>query len=175
MQEQLPRPLRLVVEAVALQIFGDVGVDQPEFAVLGIGIGLRDRALAAADRFDLGAGQGKAGLDRVLDRIVEASLAVLCDALDRAFVLLGHFQLFFRRSRISVSNSTSRLGFGGAAGAASSLRLSWFMRRITMNSTNATIRKLIVSVRKLPQATTAPCFLASARLVAVTDFERPVK
>ncbi len=44
-----------------------------------------------------------------------------------------------------------------------------------MNSTNAMIMKLIVSVRKLPQASTAPCFLASARLVAVTDFDKPVK
>ncbi len=44
-----------------------------------------------------------------------------------------------------------------------------------MNSTKATMMKLIVSVRKLPQASTAPCFLASARLVAVTVFDRPVK
>ena len=44
-----------------------------------------------------------------------------------------------------------------------------------MNSTKATMRKLSVSVRKLPQASTAPCFLASARLVAVTDFDSGVK
>ena len=34
--------------------------------------------------------------------------------------------------------------------------------------------KFSVSVRKLPQANTAPCFLASARFVAVTDFDKPV-
>ena len=38
-----------------------------------------------------------------------------------------------------------------------------------------TIAKFSVSVRKLPQASTAPCFFASARLVAVTVFDKPVK
>src|SRR5215469_14670780 len=83
-------------------------------------------------------------------------------------------QDFLRRSRISVSSSTSRDGFGGA-GAASSLRFNWFIRRITRNSTKATMMKLIVSVRKLPQASTAPCFFASAKLVAVTAFDKGVK
>src|SRR6185436_13667595 len=46
---------------------------------------------------------------------------------------------------------------------------------MTMNSTKATMRKFSVSVRKLPQANTAPCFFAAARLVAVTDFDMPVK
>src|SRR5690349_15667231 len=34
-QQELARTFRLVVEAVALQIFRDVGVDQPNLAVLG--------------------------------------------------------------------------------------------------------------------------------------------
>ena len=42
-----------------------------------------------------------------------------------------------------------------------------------MNSTKATMMKLSVSVRKLPQASTAPCFFASARLLAVTAFDSP--
>ena len=46
---------------------------------------------------------------------------------------------------------------------------------MTRNSTKAMIRKLIVIVRKLPQANTAPCFFASARLPAVTAFDSPVK
>ena len=50
-----------------------------------------------------------------------------------------------------------------------------FMPRMTRNSTKAMIMKLSVSVRKLPQASTAPCFFASARLVAVTAFDSPVK
>src|SRR5436305_7342399 len=84
-------------------------------------------------------------------------------------------QDFLRRSRISVSNATSADGFGGAAGAASSFRFKVFMARITRNSTKATMMKLIVSVRKLPQASTAPCFLASAKLVAVTFADKGVK
>src|SRR3954449_6781201 len=37
-QKQLPRPLRLVVETVAVAELGDVGVDQPHLAVLHFGI-----------------------------------------------------------------------------------------------------------------------------------------
>ena len=32
-EEQLPRPARLMVEAVGLQIFRNIGVDQPDLAV----------------------------------------------------------------------------------------------------------------------------------------------
>src|SRR4051794_26732333 len=93
MQQQLARPLRLVIEAVGLQIFRDVGVDQPDLAALGIGVGFRDRGLAVADRLDLGAGQRDAGLDRVVDRIVEPRLAILRDDLDGALLFSGHFRL----------------------------------------------------------------------------------
>src|SRR4051794_6129726 len=156
MQQQFSRPLGLVIEAVALEIFRNGGVDQPDLAVLGIGVGFRDRAFAAADRLDLGAGQRNADLDRILDRIVEAGLAIFRHDLDRTFVLVGHGrqtcsrcartltvwmkrarQDFLRRSRISVSSSTSADDFGGAAGSASSLRFSLFMARITRNSTKA--------------------------------------
>jgi len=50
-----------------------------------------------------------------------------------------------------------------------------FISRITMNSTKAMIKKFNVRVRKFPQASTAPCFLASARLPAVTAFDSGVK
>ena len=82
----------LNAEAVGLQIFGNVGVDQPDLAVLGIRVGLRDRGLAVANRLDLGAGQRNAGLNRVLDRIVESGLSVFGDNLDRALVLIGHIK-----------------------------------------------------------------------------------
>ncbi len=65
-----------MVEAVSLQVFGQVGVDQPEFAVLGIGIGLSDRALAAADRFHFRSGQRNAGLKIFEDFVVEAGLTI---------------------------------------------------------------------------------------------------
>jgi hypothetical protein len=61
-----------------------------DLAVLGIRIGFRDRRLAVADRLHLGAGQRDAGLDGVLDRIVEPGLAVFGDDLDRALVLVRH-------------------------------------------------------------------------------------
>ncbi len=45
-QQQLARALGRMVEAAALQVFRDIGVDQPELAAAGIGIGFRDRRLA---------------------------------------------------------------------------------------------------------------------------------
>src|SRR5258708_4813842 len=92
-QQQLARPLRLMVEAISLQIFRNISVDQPDLAVLGIGIGFRDGGLAVADRLDLGAGQRDARFHRVLDRIIEPGLAVFGDDLDRALVLFGHDQI----------------------------------------------------------------------------------
>ena len=89
-QQQLARPLRLVVEAVGLQVFRNIGVDQPYLAVLGIGIGFRDRGLAVAQRLDLGAGQRNPGLNRIVDRIVETGLAVFRNYLDGALFLLGY-------------------------------------------------------------------------------------
>src|SRR5262249_1613032 len=154
------------------------GVDQPDLAVAGIGVGFRDGRFAGADRLHLGAGQGDAGLDRDLDRIVEARLAVLSDDLDLALVLVSHSvcQLWrcFSKSRISVNSCCSGVIFG-AAGGGGSVRFSVFIARTTRNSAIAMIAKLMHKVRKLPQARTAPCFLASARLPAFTAFDSGVK
>ena len=46
--------------------------------------------------------------------------------------------------------------------------LTVFPPRKARNSTNAMMRKLMTMVRKLPHASTAPCFFASARFIAVT-------
>src|SRR5581483_7256600 len=62
-QQELARALGRVIEAVRLQIFRDVGVDQPDLAVAAVGIGLGNRALALAQRLHLGAGQDEAGLE----------------------------------------------------------------------------------------------------------------
>src|SRR3954465_518581 len=80
-EEELARPLGLVVEAVAVAEFGDVGVDQPHLAVLHFGIALRDRAFAEAQRLHLGAGERDPRLIFVLDRIIEARPPVLGDDL----------------------------------------------------------------------------------------------
>src|ERR1700679_3341314 len=81
-----------MVEAVGLQIFRDIGVDQPDLAVLGIGVGFRDRGLAAAQRLDLGARQRNPGLDRIIDGIVETGLAVFRNHLDGSLFLLCHLE-----------------------------------------------------------------------------------
>ena len=71
-QEQLPRPAGLVVEAVGLQIFRDIGVVEPELAAALAGIGIGDVAAPLAQRLHLGAGQRDAGLEGLADLIVEA-------------------------------------------------------------------------------------------------------
>src|SRR6476646_314122 len=101
-----------MVEAVGLQVFGDIGVDQPDLAVLGIGIVFGDGGFAAADRLDLGAGQRNSCLHGILDSVIEPGLAVFGDDLDRALVLFGHYRSFpAKPSAIALSTGarTSRL------------------------------------------------------------------
>src|SRR3546814_1047131 len=72
MKEQLARALGLMVEAVAVTEFGYVGVDQPDFLLLHLGIAFGDRAFAEAERLHLGAGERAAGFIFVLDGIIVA-------------------------------------------------------------------------------------------------------
>src|SRR6266853_6294886 len=46
MQQELARPLRLMVVAAGLLVLRDVGVEQPQFAIARRGIGLGDAGLA---------------------------------------------------------------------------------------------------------------------------------
>ena len=48
LEQQLARSARLVIEAIAVAVFGDVAVDQPDFLALQGGIALSNRALAVA-------------------------------------------------------------------------------------------------------------------------------
>ena len=80
-EQQLARPARLVVEAVAVAVFGDVAVDQPDLLALDRRIAFGDRALAVAKRLHLGPGERDPGLEPVLDEIVEARAPVLGDDL----------------------------------------------------------------------------------------------
>ena len=52
--------------------------------------------------------------------------------------------------------------YTAGAGFASSCARNFWMRLTKMNNTHATIAKLIRMVRKLPHASTAPCFFASS-------------
>ena len=63
MQEQLARAFRRVIEAAGLQVFGDIGIDQPDLAAPRIRVGLRDRGLAAAQRFHLAASERDPGFE----------------------------------------------------------------------------------------------------------------
>src|SRR5712692_6057460 len=67
-QQQLAGPPREMIETVRLQIFGDIGVVEPQFAGLLRRIGFGDRRLALPQRLDLGPGQRDAGLVGVADR-----------------------------------------------------------------------------------------------------------
>ena len=86
MQQQLAVAARLVVVAVALLEWGDMGVDQPRLAPLDARVGIGQVRLAGTDALDLGAGQDEARLERIGDGVVVARLAIERDGL-------GHFGL----------------------------------------------------------------------------------
>ncbi|QTK79100.1 hypothetical protein AT6N2_C1334 [Agrobacterium tumefaciens] len=75
-QQQFPAAARLMVEAVGLQIFRQMGIDEPDFIALVRGIGFGNIRLAFAQRLDLGAGQHQSCLIGVDDFVVEPGLAV---------------------------------------------------------------------------------------------------
>src|SRR5471032_3412444 len=88
-QQQLARPLGLVVVAVARRIKRNVGVDQPRLAALLGDIRLGDRAAAAAQRLHLCARQLQARLEGLFDEVVEPRFAVLGHHLAVQFGFLG--------------------------------------------------------------------------------------
>ena len=71
-QQQLARALGLVVEAVGLAVFRNIGVDQPELAALHRGIGFGEIGAALAQRLHLRALQLDAGLEGVEDLVVDS-------------------------------------------------------------------------------------------------------
>src|SRR6476661_5369812 len=77
LQQQLTLPARLVVQAVAVAVFRDVAVAQPDLVTFGGRVAFSDRAFALAQRFHLGSGELDASLEPLLDEIVEASAPVL--------------------------------------------------------------------------------------------------
>src|SRR5262249_41522105 len=145
----------------------------------GVSIGLSDCRLALTERFHLGAGEREASLERFINEIIKARLAIVGDdaQLLRGFIgslrcHAGRSQRLLSRSRISVSSSTSLDGAGGATFSGAFNRLIALIHR---NNTQAMIRKLIKRVRKLPHARTAPCFFASTKAGAVTFDESGMK
>ena len=65
-----------MVEAVGLQVFRQIGIDQPDLAAFFSGVRFSDVSLAFAQRLDLGAGQNQPRFECIDDLVVETSLAV---------------------------------------------------------------------------------------------------
>src|SRR5262249_14943386 len=77
-------------KAPAGGVFGNIGVDQEDAAVLGGGIALGDVGLASAQGLHLRAGELDPGLIGVLDAILKPGLAVLGNALAAVVLVGGH-------------------------------------------------------------------------------------
>ena len=76
LEQELARPLGLVVVAVATLELGDVGTDQPRLVALDARVGVRQIRLACPERLDLGPGQDDPGLERLVDREVVSRPAI---------------------------------------------------------------------------------------------------
>ena len=87
MQQQLPRPLRLVVVSVAARMLGDVGPQQPQLPAFRPGERVPQVHPASPDRLDLGASQDQPRLKAILNMIVVIGLAVDRNRLQRH----GHY------------------------------------------------------------------------------------
>src|SRR5262245_57047856 len=105
-QEELAHALGRMVEAASLQVFRDIGVDEPDLAAARISVGCRDRRLAAAQRLHLCAGEREAGLERLADLIVEARLAIVGDHTNLAVRFRGH------PASLAAARKTGRHGTG---------------------------------------------------------------
>src|SRR5262249_51272017 len=177
LQQQFACPLGRVVEAARLQVFRDIRIDQPELAGACIGVGFRNRRFSGAQRFHLAAGQHHPRLEGFPNRVIEARLAVVGDHLEAPLGFCSHgtsvaivfVQGALSSSRISVSSSSVFVSGGGLSSSSFfCLYVSRFVPRSTRNRISAMMRKLMVTVRKLPYPRTAPCFFASTSVSAVT-------
>jgi hypothetical protein len=84
-QQQLTDALGRVIEAPALQIFGDIRIHEPKLAAAGVRVRLRDRRPALPQRLDLGAGEGDPGLEHLADLVIEPRSAIVGDNLAIGF------------------------------------------------------------------------------------------
>src|SRR5262245_40184938 len=80
-EQELPRPGGLVVRAVSLLVDRDLGAEQPRLALAHLGVGLRERRPARAQRLDLRPGEDDPGLVPVEQLVVVPRAAVVGDEL----------------------------------------------------------------------------------------------
>ena len=76
-EEEFAGAVRLRVGAVPVAVGGDVEGVEPSFAVFNPAEGVGEVAVAGTDRFDFRAGQDNTGFDRLQDRVIVASPAVV--------------------------------------------------------------------------------------------------
>ena len=112
---------------VAVAVFRDVAVDQPDLLALHRRIAFGDRALAVAKRLHLGPGQRDARLEPVLDEIIEARAPVLGD--DLLLVERGREEAWTPRLhgtqiRPACSNAASTARFDASDGSVKGKRSS---------------------------------------------------
>src|ERR1700728_1521628 len=86
-QQELARPLRRMIEAVCLLVFGNVRVDQPYLAATAVRVGFTDRRLAETQRFHLRTGESDAGFECFVDEVIETGLAVVGEDAELPFSL----------------------------------------------------------------------------------------
>src|ERR1700685_4606922 len=104
-QQELPRPLGLMVYHVGLRVKGDVAVDEPQLSVVDAGVGLFDRNLAVADALHFAADQDDAAFDLVQNVVLVPRPPIAAHGR-RAGIsfgrLLASHAAIIRRSRIEV-------------------------------------------------------------------------
>src|SRR5438270_10279263 len=79
-----------MIEAVGHGVFGDVGVDEEDLAVLRMSIGFGDVGLPVAQALHLAAHQHQSSFKRGLDEIEMPRLAIVGDHPMIGVFLLGH-------------------------------------------------------------------------------------
>ena len=80
--QELAVPLRLVVEPVAHRVLGDLAADQPEFAVVDLGVGPVQGAVPVPQALDLGPDQDDPALEPVGQLVLVGRPPVPGDHLD---------------------------------------------------------------------------------------------
>ena len=123
LEQQFARSARLVVEPVAVAVFRDVAVDEPDLVAFD-GRGFRRSILAMAERLHFRAGQLNLGFEAVLDEIIETRAPVLGDDLllvERLLWRLGHDEI---RVRPACSSASSTARFEASDASTSGRRIS---------------------------------------------------
>ena len=78
-EQEFPRPQRVVVQSVGLGVGADVSIHKEDLALFDVPIAIPQVHLSLPKGLDLGPEQGDPGLDRLFDKVVIKSLSVLAN------------------------------------------------------------------------------------------------